>query len=272
MSDQHSNLFYSYNQDTELIENNLTRALIVTLRLLSGPARALLLNGILADPIQGTTNREFHLPSFSKTEFALQGDMEKRKVREFPKRFVLTIASDRYSSPDNGENSEFEEESFTYSPVDGVYSSIPDAWIYNEDEGYCFLIEAKVGLNQLYESQVISHASDWLGFSDRSEIQDHIISTTWFDVLEAIHQVLAESFVGKLDLNQQESQILEALCEFLGFYGYWLFQGFNFKQIPMPLDFRLFRDDGSDVYSRGFSNLGVPPSFRLSTSNSPTDL
>ena len=49
--DRHLNLFYTYNRDPEFIENNLTRAFIVTLRALGGDTRRALLKQLLLEPL-----------------------------------------------------------------------------------------------------------------------------------------------------------------------------------------------------------------------------
>ena len=70
MTDPHLNLFYSYNQDNELIENNLTRAWIVTLRMLSAEIRNLFLQTLFKNHLQVPDEQ---LPSFRTAHFALQG-------------------------------------------------------------------------------------------------------------------------------------------------------------------------------------------------------
>ena len=72
MTDQHLNLFYTYNRDSELIENNLTRAWIVTMRMLSAETRSQLLQALFKVPLLSLGSL---LPVFPRLAF-LQGHMD----------------------------------------------------------------------------------------------------------------------------------------------------------------------------------------------------
>ena len=196
MSDPHLNLFYSYNRDNELIENNLTRAFIVTLRLLSPVGRGALLQILLTEPLQrlGET-----VPSYESCQLALQSHIDRDQSRKIPLRILITLASDRIVMA--------EEESHIDQQLD-TYLSIPDGWIFDLEAGYCFLIEAKVGSNPLNQHQVLSHADKWLMIG-ADQLPDHLISLTWIDVIRAIEHLKGNT--EEYHFNIQESLVLDEL-------------------------------------------------------------
>jgi len=252
MSDRHLNLFYSYNQDNELIENNLTRALIVSLRVLSDQVRGCFLNFLLEKEITRLKiSNVIESSTFTDADFALQGYMSKDRAKNYPYSYIITIASNRYE--------ESEEEIHTYS------TSIPDAWIYNETTGYCFLIEAKVGQNPLDASQLHSHAKEWLGLMTPEEVQKHVLTITWIDVLLAINRMRVSADSGELSLNDQECFILDALKEYLGFFNYKLFEGFEFRLLQRQPTFKFFevKANHNEFNLPSYSDLKKPPQFQL---------
>lgn len=220
MTDPHLNLFYSYNRDIELIENNLTRALIVTLRLLSGETRNKLLRELFDIPIR---NLGGITPPFSSASFTLQGYFDTSLLEQIKQKWVVTIATER-------ELQESLDPSIQWDGVSG--DSIPDAWIYDPDEGYCFLIEAKIGSNPLDARQVLSHAKGWLGIP-KKHLSKNLIPLTWPDILRAIESVDPER------ISSSETKILGELTQFLGYYGYDLFEGFEFDGICEVPNFSL---------------------------------
>ncbi len=239
MFDPHLNLFYSYNRDSELIENNLTRAMIVSLKILSGQVRDCLLKALLKESVDA---KNLLLPDFAGASFALQGHLDKAKASSYRRKYVVTIASDSYK--DDTEKT--------------IGSSIPDGWIFNDADDYCYLIESKVGLNPLDTSQVKSHSVGWLGLKPE-EIGSHVISLSWYDVLEAIVQARK-----KVLLNEQEQIILDALKEYIGFFGYRLFGGFGLEKLENCPPFAIF-----PARSLDFSGLVGPSAFSLGRANGP---
>ena len=267
MSDRHLNLFYTYNRDAELIENNLTRAWIVSLKLLSGQVRDDLLRSLLEEPFRSrAVSQPGELPYFMNAQFALQGYMDASQANEFPDQYILTIASDRYEEIEDDSTTEAnaqerEKTSSAQLSTSGT-RSIPDAWIYDEKEGYCFLIEAKVGLNPVDDAQVKAHAAYWFDLTGREEIRGRLLTLTWIDVLQAIRGVRSAQSSGDLPLNDQESQILEALEEFIGFFGYRMFFGLGFQSLQDPPSFRI------PLNLLAFSDLDDPPFYCLMPTNS----
>ena len=68
MPDRHLNLFFSYNSDNELIENNLTRAFVVMLRAVGPSTRERILHHLLQAPLE---SRGLMCPSFKAAESRL---------------------------------------------------------------------------------------------------------------------------------------------------------------------------------------------------------
>ena len=95
MSDSHLNLFYTYNRDTELIGNNLTRAWIVTLRLLSPQVREVLLQRLLSKASHRLPGQVMPELSFAQAQFALQSHMERHLARRTKHCYLLIIATDQ---------------------------------------------------------------------------------------------------------------------------------------------------------------------------------
>jgi len=240
MADKHLNLFYSYNasEDAELIENNLTRAFIQTLRALSGRTRNRLLWSL---------DKRMEEHDFSHAEFALQGHIDKPDCNCLD-RYVATIAT---RAMDADEDSQSERE---------TRESIPDAWLFDKDEHrYCLLIECKRGGNPLDQQQVLSHAKNYFGM-DAGEAERRTVSLTWQDVLRAMEEALAQ----EPRPNEQEEHVLRSLERFLGFFDYRLFKGFSFAKLEPPPAWQL-REPVRRALFR-FDELRDVPGFRLSSS------
>jgi len=251
MSDKHLNLFYSYNRDNQLIENNLTRAFIVTLRLLSPHAKDALLQALLHEPLQklGATKISYH-----GIQLALQANMDRDQSLQMRYRYLLGLTSDRELMA---------EEEGIENQVQDTYASIPDGWIFDPQAGVCILIEAKVGSNPLNEQQVHSHADKWLGI-EAAELPNHYLSITWVDVISAIEQVLKGP--DQILLNTQEVLLLEELREFIGYYGYRIFQGIELGKLQPPPGFDFRRQQIGWLGRSDFlkiSCLQPPPKFKI---------
>ena len=252
MKDLHLNLFYSYNRDNELIENNLTRAFIVTLRLLSPDARDALLQALLKEPLQrlGAPEHSYH-----NVKMALQSNMNREHSQRLPFRYLIAMTSDRVIM---SEEVDFEE------IVSGIYDSIPDGWIYDPDSDFCFLNEAKVGSNPINEVQVLSHAGIWLGI-DAHKLPKHLISLTWIDVIQAVRSLNQTS--DGITFNTQEIMLLDELVDFLGLFGYRIFTGISWDNLQQHPDFYLSNYLLSHADWHQFSGLYPAPDFRLYVKN-----
>lgn len=236
MADRHLNLFYSYNRDNELIENNLTRAFIVFLSIISGKTRHRVLSSLLERsrrPINNPVGAEDL--DFTNPSFALQSNIERHIPNNSDRKILLTIATEPLDisstvsatdveSTDEGENN-------------SGSSSIPDAWVYDIDQGYCILIEVKAGSYPLSAGQLEAHAADWFGFSRRGSLQeldsrDSLGSVTWIDVLET----LRDTSKNHADIDSAEERLLWRMGEFVSYFGYHVFNGFDFSGLHAPPD------------------------------------
>ena len=87
-----------------------------------------LLQAVLEAPLHSLS---CSLPDFSEPNFALQGYFDTRQLGAISQKYIVTLATER----------ELDNEPSISGDTDQG-DSIPDAWIYDLDQGYCFLIEA----------------------------------------------------------------------------------------------------------------------------------
>lgn len=95
MADRHLNLFYTYNRDSELIENNLTRAFIVFLSIVSSEARNKILSTLLErshKTINNTVDAEGL--DLANASFALQSNIDRHLTRRSGRQLLLTISTE----------------------------------------------------------------------------------------------------------------------------------------------------------------------------------
>lgn len=254
--DQHLNLFFTYNRDNELIENNLTRAFIVTLRTLSKETRNIFLQNL---------NMIFSSIDFSNAEFELQNsNINKIKFRI---KFIVTLSThtgfyleSEYKSINknsikcilcnkipNAKGNNFLLESI-------LQGSVPDAWIYDGfGNQYCFLIECKKRGDIINYAQIIRHAYKHFGWDDLEEIDSKTIRLTWYNILSQYMEI----WVNQTYQNEQEGFIINNFIEYLSFFGYYLFRGFNFVKLP-SIGFQFLIIDKINVLFRFNDLKGVP--------------
>lgn len=230
MIDRHLNIFHSYNLDNELIENNLTRAFIVTLRFLSPKLLAQYLSRLL-----NKDSAVLEKMDLSKVGFALQANIEidRKQLKDITHKFILTITGDGVILGMDGE-----DDHKIFDKVRGSKLISPDAWIYDLTflpPEYCFLIESKLIYNNLLAEQVIAYSKEYYGINSIEEFKQSLICITWYDVLEVCNYFLENN--DKSMINPQEIFILEHLKEFLGFYGVSPYTGWNINQIPTLPDY-----------------------------------
>ncbi len=255
--DKHLNFFYSYNQDEELIENNLTRVLMVTLMGISDKTRNNMLSSL---------NDNLSQYNYNAVEFALQGNIA-TNTKDYKNKYIVTIASDKII-----QNTEdylvihkdvIKETLINQTPPSDsnpilnslCRGAIPDAWIYDPNYyEYCFLIECKTQDDYLYFPQIIRHAYNYYGLTDLKEINKITIRLTWDDVLESI------DLIGAFE-NEQEQFIIENFIQFLGFFGFSLFRGFDFKAIPARPNIDISIKESYQLFI--FDRLKQPPDILL---------
>jgi hypothetical protein len=246
--DRHLNLFYTYNRDVQLIENNLTRAWIVSLRALGGNARHDLLRRLLKKPL-ADIGQAGHVTSFDFTnpQFALQNHMDKAQARSCQYRYVLAIATEPAADIADEPGKKRDDQQY--------YGSIPDAWILDAGT-YCFLIESKIFGYPLSDEQIDSHAKGWLNLEQAGK-SSWLLSISWNDVAEASFQTRKHL----TELNDQECHILDEFISYLLYHRYRPhFAGFDLASLPKLPAWTLGqrRPLGLDL-----PGLVMPPSFRI---------
>ena len=271
MADRHLNLFYTYNRDNELIENNLTRAFIVFLSTVSAEVRHKILSTLLgrSDKTIGSSADADSL-DFKDACFALQSNINPYLPQNADRKALLTISTEPLdiSSGTAGADANAtgeSEEDYVFPPVS---TSRPDGWIYDENRAYCILIEAKVGSYPLEIAQLQAHAGAWLHSSLRKlEWNNSLFSITWIDVLRTLRDVLNDH----APLDRAEGRLLSHMMEFIGYYGYPIWDDFDFSDLTAPPDWVL---SDSPVPIEGttpspgsldldFQRLASPPDFML---------
>jgi hypothetical protein len=193
---------------------------------------------------------------FSNATFRLQGNIERKDTRKRKHKRILAIATHELEEIlTDGEKAKRTSKN---SDTDTYEGSIPDAWLYDAKEDYAYLVESKIGVNPLTDSQLKQEAKDWLGYGT-SDAKDNTRVLTWFDVVEAVDEVERKSWG---ELNEQERRVLAALREYLGFYDYWLFSGFELGSLESPPQFTIQAQPNSVSFR--FEDLANPPTFHLS--------
>ncbi len=267
MADKHLNLFYTYNRDNELIENNLTRAFIVFLSILSGETRHRILSTLLKRSRKTADNPvDIDELDFRDARFALQSNIDRGIPKGSDRKLLLTVSTEPLDIVFSTAvpHVEFTAE----SENDSGSTSVPDAWVYSNTRAYCILIEAKVGLYALNIRQLEAHARDWFGSSLQNlDSRNSLCSVTWLDVLETLKETLGNDPC----IDPSEGALLSHLMEFISYYGYRLFEGFDFRGLhaspglvighPAPPD-RLAPPE-SRVLDFTFQQLSSPPEFVL---------
>lgn len=261
MPDKHLNLFYTYNRDAELIENNLTRAFIGFLSVVSGEVRNEILSALLKKWDMSTDDSaNTEKLDFTNARFALQSNIDPYLTRRSNRQVVLTISTtplDVSSSAGVRDPEPTDEAENASSPT-----AVPDAWIYDERGAYCILIEAKVGSYPLSVGQLKAHVRDWFG----SKFQTHrvhasLCSITWIDVLKTLRDILSDD----IDLATSERALLSHMMEFISYYGYRIFDGFDFSGLCDPPALKLGRFTSPESKALDFKlrQIGSPPDFVL---------
>ncbi len=215
MRDRHLNLFYSYNRDNQLIENNLTRALVVTLRHLRPSLRKIVLAEIMLDAALDL--------DFEGVKFALQGNVDRASVAKAQRKYVLTLSSNIPQLLTGSRE------------IKG--RSIPDAWILGRENTYCILVESKVGNNPLNADQISDHAEGWLGLQGENESQRAIISSSWVRVCDALADIMEDR--APVNATPLEKELISELLQFLQFFGYRSFRGLARNTMAPPPAFIL---------------------------------
>jgi len=248
MKDRHLNIFYTYNH--ALIENNMTRSLIITLRTLSPVLRRIILSRLFKP------NFKFkQIPNFEQTEFALQEKVPIRveKIRKIPHKYLVVLTGDGII-----ENLEKYKDIKNLSKVKTSSLIKPDAWIFDDQKipQFCFLIECKTIGDPLDAKQIIAYAKYFYAIQNYREFEKILIQITWYDILDICTDLLEEN----LFTNQQEKSLLLDLIEYLSFCHVIQFTGFNFIDISEFPDYEF-----SEYLDFNFSEISKLPSYEIAT-------
>lgn len=259
MADRHLNLFYTYNRDTELVENNLTRAFIVFLSIVSGEPRQEILSTLLGRSHQDTDNPiAVKGLDFTDTYFALQSNIDQLVPRHSARKLLLAISTEPLDTTDDNI---IADTTFTDEPESGSgFRAVPDAWVYDKARAYCVLIEAKVGSYPLNIGQLQAHVSDWFGSNlSALNLRGSLCSVTWIDVLETLREVSSN-----LSLTPSEVTLFTHMAEFISFYGYHVFDGIDFTDLCDPPGLVVgypLSAVGHTSIDLSLDNLSSPPTF-----------
>ncbi len=257
--DKHLNCFYSYNRDNELIENNITRALIITLMNVSKGTKNYILSTLLSKADSGS-----RVYSFTDACFALQNNIRSDNIKEIKDNYILTIADDTFIQ---NENEYFSIKNIVKETLESgepppgsepmllelCSGSIPDAWIYDKISNYSFLVECKIRGDCLYYAQIIRHANKNYGITDLDVLKNKTISRTWNDILEVIDQLQkADDHLCNID-----QFLIRNFLEFLSYCGYFLFKGIEMEKVPfLNLDTVISTSETFKLFD--FASLGAP--------------
>ncbi len=261
VEDRHLNLFYTYNRDSELVENNLTRAFVVSLSIVPGETRHNILSSLLEKSRRtGRDPANADKLNFTHARFALQSHVDRYLPKNAGTKLLLTISTEPLDAAPGLALTD--EASADEIGNGGGSTSVPDAWVYSNTRAYCILIEAKVGSYPLDGGQLRSHANDWFGLSlETLSSNGSLCSVTWVDVLESLREALSD----RSSSGPSEKALLSHLMEFLGYYGYRLFEGFDFGGLRVPPDLTIRNLPSSErgALNLGFDRLAMPPDFAL---------
>lgn len=221
MIDPHLNIFYSYNRDNEQIENNMTRAFIVTLKFLRSSTLARFLISLLS-----SKRNDIDPADLQKVKFALQGniDVDLNLIRKCARRYILAITGDGLLHG---------PEEMDYGPSSCNEEQIrPDAWIFDSKKPpeFCLLIESKSVENLLGVKQIMAYSRHYFGYHNYDELHNNLISITWYDIVDKCSYFYENDY--DYDVNEQERAILKDLVEFLRYCKVIPFSGWNTNSIP----------------------------------------
>ncbi len=245
--DKHLNLYYSYNhgdlsgpETQKQLENNMTRALITTVKNLNSETQCQFIELLIAQKTGIKLKSKKFLFDLQNTEHNVNSDASKyiiilqrtkseitlkglEKINESLLAFLTTQDNRNELQRDINrhlkEGSDFTRNDLTIkndelnSILDLIHQNIPDAWIMGEQEA--ILIETKIGKNIASPFQIIRHITGKNGFNIAHKefacgISDvNLVCTTWEEVASFIKQLQ------KNGLDNKEHFLLNELLEYI---------------------------------------------------------
>lgn len=227
MQDKHMNIFYSYNHD--LIENNMTRSFMVSLRTISPKLRKIILSRLFGQHF------EFKImPTYENIDFALQENIpiKASKIRKIPNKYLVALTGNNII-----EDLEKYSDQKIFNKVPFSPYIKPDAWIFDneKDPNFCFMIECKTINDVLNAKQIIAYAKYFFGIDNYDEMEKIVIRISWYDIVDICSDLLQEDFLG----NEQEAYVLENLIGYLSYCNVIPFIGFDFDNIPKVPEYNI---------------------------------
>ena len=197
----HLNMFYPYRR--EVIEQNLTRALIIVLRILNFDARNALLKIIVGDVCP---------PSLAEEQlvYTIEDATPAPKNCKFKRLVAISTTG------------EIEEDSDTDA------NSIPDAQIrVGSGNDAVIMIESKVRSNTLSRDQLKRHAQ---GLGEDLDSVIHVV--TWNKISSEVSKLVSSS-----SLSDTEVFVAQEFLNFLSMYGYGILNRLaipSFRGLEIP--------------------------------------
>ena len=245
--DKHLNLYYSYNQGDlsgpetqKQLENNMTRALITTVKNLNSETQRQFIELLIAQKTGIKLKSKEFLFDLQNTEHNVNRDASKyiiilqrtksgitledlKKINE-PLLTFLTAQDNKDELQRDinrhlREGSDFTRNDITIkndeltSILDLILQNIPDGWIIGEKES--ILIETKIGKNIASPFQILRHITGKNGFNISHNdfamgISDvNLVCITWEEIASVIKQLQKNGFENK------ERFLLNELLEYI---------------------------------------------------------
>ena len=199
---RHLNMFYPYRR--EVIEQNLTRALIIVLRILNSEARNTLLKVIVGDVCPSSLTDEEQLV------YTIEDATAPPKNCKFKRLVAISTTG------------EIEEDSDTDA------NSIPDAQIrVGSGNDAVIMIESKVRSNTLSRDQLKRHAQ---GLGEDLDSVIHVV--TWNKISSEVSKLVSSS-----SLSDTEVFVAQEFLNFLSMYGYGILNRLaipSFRGLEIP--------------------------------------
>ena len=181
----HLNMFYPYRK--EVIEQNLTRALIILLKILSADAKKTILKVLVGDSFPLSNISDGKLVYSIEDATPVQNNCKLKRL--------VAISSTGVIADDEDTNAK----------------SIPDAQIrLNSGNDIVIMIESKVRSNSLSRDQLKRHAA-LLG----SDLESVLAVVTWNKISSEISKLIMND-----KLSEVETFVCEEFLDFLSMYGY----------------------------------------------------
>lgn len=222
MEDRHLNLYYTYN--TRHLEDNVTRAFVLTLKRLAPVHLRLLLRDCLLEGLP--IRNQIELSAKDDFEFDLQrthvgqlgtvaevhDDEEIGELLTDSRGFLVGITR-------SGEVSPTFEMGAGISEPPLEERGRPDAWIADVANGIAGVLEIKLG-DDLYESQLRRHFKSFFD-SESTSIQDVFAEVSWDDIAGYLEKLEA------LTRDQTEREFIREFVDYVDMQGLVEFRSFR---------------------------------------------